>query len=77
MKVKLANGQEVEALPVNFEPFKEPFSEYHLDDGTVLRIKFPLVKIRRTEERNPDGTRAYQYEYAPVMSVDEPQERVN
>ena len=53
MKVRLPNGNEVEATNVDFTTIKEDWNEYKLDDGTVLKFKTVVSSIIRTEEYDP------------------------
>ncbi|HNX81089.1 MAG TPA: hypothetical protein PKL77_02975 [Candidatus Omnitrophota bacterium] len=51
-------GQEVPAVPVDISQSREQWSEYVLDDGTLLRIKLIVTNILRLEgkfdeENNP------------------------
>lgn len=42
-------GQSEERTYIPFEPIAEPWSTYALSDGSVLRIRFVLLKMRRTK----------------------------
>jgi len=56
--------------PVGFEPLKEPWSEYFLDDGKVLRIKLVLTKVvKRPEQLSPDGNPVYAVATSTVVQV--------
>ena len=61
-KVNLPGRGEVEAEEVGFRPLQEFWNEYHLDDGTTLRLKLVLT----TAYIVPD---AYDAEGNPVYAV--------
>ena len=54
---------------VDFEPIKEEFSKYLLADGNVLKLKVVLLKVKRTDKINPDGTPLYNFSTQVVATV--------
>mgnify|MGYP000995759329 CR=1 FL=1 len=51
-------GQDVPATPIDINQSREQWSEYVLDDGTLLRIKLVVTNVLRLEgkfdeEHNP------------------------
>ena len=71
MKIRV-NGKEVEATPVAFVAIQpEPFVEYHLEGGDVVRVKFVVTRILATGERNEQGEPIYSFNFQPVAIVDE------
>lgn len=66
---------------VGFEPVSEPWAEYQLDDGNILRIKIVVTKIIQPEAgqpgpdgkpipaANPDGTPVYFVQSHNVLQV--------
>jgi len=61
--------------PVNFEALKEPWSEYLLDDGKILRVKLVLLKvIRNPGELTPEGNPVYGVMTNTVVAVFSPGE---
>jgi hypothetical protein len=44
------DGQEHEAEPIGFRSSGEHFTEYLLDDGTVLRIKLVLTEVVKVKD---------------------------
>jgi hypothetical protein len=67
------NGKEIEAEQIGFQAIKEPFAEYLLDDGNVMRIKLVLTKAFKTGERNTNGEPVYSMLWGTVAVVDEKQ----
>lgn len=49
----------------------EPFAEYHLEDGRVLRVKTVVTKVFRSQLIGQDGLPIYSIQSTPVMAVDE------
>lgn len=53
-------GKMVSAEQLEFEPEKEPFTVYRLEDGTVLKLKTILGSVARLVDRyKPDGEPIY------------------
>jgi len=72
MKMKInVNGKELEAVSVGFVSAGEPFVEYRLDNGDVIRVKFVMTRILATSERNPMNEPIYSFQYQAVTVVDE------
>ncbi|MCW7071256.1 hypothetical protein B6V00_02135 [ANME-1 cluster archaeon ex4572_4] len=75
VKVRLPNGQEIEAMDVDFETVKEDWNEYKLEDGTVLRFKTIVSSIIRTENYDPmTGDPVYHVRSTNVLRVKVPPE---
>ena len=55
IKVKVGN-EEVDGETMGFRIIGEPWSEYILDDGTILRHRATLHRIIKTDRKNEDGT---------------------
>lgn len=70
MKVNV-NGEQVDGEQISFTPISEPFAEYHLEDGNVVRIKLVLLRIVKTDRKNLDGTPLYAFTQNIVSAVDE------
>ena len=69
MKLKLGE-KEVEAEQISFVPASEPWAEYHLEDGAVIRMKLVATKIYRLEgEKDADGNPAYFIKSSNVTDV--------
>lgn len=59
MKVEYDN-RIIEAELVGFIPFSEPWGEYHLDDGRVLRFRATIYRVLKAlTEKAPDGSDLY------------------
>ena len=43
----------------------EPWSEYSLEDGTIIRIKQTMLQIVKLDEPGPDGRPAYVIQTQP------------
>jgi hypothetical protein len=67
----LVNGMEV---PV--EESTERWSEYKLEDGSIIRLKQVLLEIIRTEGYDPEGNPMYVVRAQPVLSVVEVPDRL-
>jgi len=53
VKLSLPDGRIVEAEEVNFEPIREDWNIYKLEDGRILKVKLVLVKVYKTSEKDP------------------------
>lgn len=59
---------------VNVLEAKEAWSEYSLEDGTILRIKPVMIAVSRVEgEHTPDGDPVYNMKSTLVTDVRSPQ----
>jgi hypothetical protein len=68
------NGQMVDATIVEFEPDKETFSTYLLEDGTTLKIKAVVTEVFRVDGLfQPNGDPVYGVSAAQVVSVNSPE----
>lgn len=64
------NGQLFPATKVPIRTNEERWSEYMLDDGTVIRIKVVLTEASRIDNLyEPDGTPVYNVKTSPVIAV--------
>jgi hypothetical protein len=52
---------------MKFETIQEPWNEYHLTDGTVLRVKLALVTIAKTNKYNDHGEPIYLVNAQPTI----------
>jgi len=63
-------GKEMEVADVPITDMKEPSSEYHLEDGSVLRVRNVATAILRVQDQfNPDGTPIYLVLTSPAVTV--------
>jgi hypothetical protein len=44
-------GKDVEATEVSFQPSREPWSEYLLDDGSVVKLKSVVTEVVRLDDQ--------------------------
>ena len=66
--VILPDGRSAEAVEVPVESANEKWSEFTLQDGTVLKVKVNLVNIVRVDgEYDPAGGPVYQLNAAPTV----------
>lgn len=73
-KMTLPNGEVREGSVIPFEPERENFSTYLLEDGTTLRIKVVLTEaIRIDGEYQPNGDPVYAVQAAQVLAVTPPE----
>jgi hypothetical protein len=47
---------------------KEPWSEYILEDGTIIRTKQTLLQVVKMDEPGPDGKPVYNMQAQPNCS---------
>ena len=60
MKVRIKLGEEtVEGDSVGFQPMQEPYCQYLLDDGTILKFRHTVTRIVFAGKINEDGTKQY------------------
>jgi hypothetical protein len=65
MKVKLADGRDVNAVEVPFEIRREEWNDYELSDGGRVRVKTVVHKILRVIDE--EGKQVYDQNGDPVM----------
>jgi hypothetical protein len=65
------NGKEIEAKQLRFMPISDPWAEYHLEDGKVLRGKFVVTRICSTDEKAPNGQDIYTCDGQFIFVIDE------
>jgi hypothetical protein len=64
------SGVTKDAMAVNVVKATEPWMEYELEDGSVLRARTTLVEVIRVDgEYDPDGNPVYQLKGNATMSV--------
>jgi hypothetical protein len=72
MKLKMPDGSEVEATPMEFKTVEENWNSYELHDGTVLRLKTTPIKIFQLEAKDPiTGEHHYYVQHNTVVAVSE------
>ncbi len=69
-KVRKPDGTEVEGTEVSVQQSSEPWSEYLLEDGSVIRVKQVLTQAVRIDgEYDPEGNPLYVVQGTAVMVV--------
>lgn len=64
-------GQKVDAEAVEFSPLAEPWSQYQLADGTVVKIKLVVSEILQLGIKDPvTGQPQYLIKSSNVASVE-------
>ena len=66
-KIQIENGEELDAIELDFETHKEEWDEYRLLDGGRVRLKTSALKIFRILD--PDGNPAYTPDGDPFILV--------
>ncbi len=62
-------GREVPAEELDFEPLRESWNEYRLEDGTLLKIKTVVGKITRLDVYTAEGDPVYNVASSNVVTV--------
>jgi hypothetical protein len=69
LKIRTPDGRIVSAKKINFEPKKEDWNEYELEDGTKLYVKLVLVDVVRLDDVNQIGEPVYQILSQNIVKV--------
>jgi hypothetical protein len=73
MKIMGPKGQPVEAEQQHFKPIHEPWSEYELEDGKILKIRIIVSEIYKLDEVDKvTGRNAYMVKSDNIVSMEEP-----
>ena len=68
--VILPGGEKAEAIEVQVEESTERWSEFQLQDGTVVRVKATILSAARIDgQYDPQGNPMYQMNIAPVVTI--------
>ena len=67
-------GRPTEAEQLDFDPRRESWQEYGLEDGTRLRVRCIVRRVVRLPEYNERGEPIYLVESANVVDADVPPE---
>ena len=65
VKVKLADGRDVNAMEVAFDIRREDWNEYELSDGGRVRVKTVVQKILKVVD--DEGRQVYDANGDPIM----------
>ena len=60
-------GQSIVDEDIQFETIKEPWNEYRLKDGTIIRVKLVLTIVSRTDKFDESGEPIYLLNMQPIM----------
>lgn len=72
-KLKLPNGQEVDATVLSFQGGGEHWNEYLVDDGTVIRVKLVATEVLRLDgQYDAQDNPIYLLQSTNVMAVSSP-----
>lgn len=72
-RIRVGN-QEVEVIPVTFQPSGENWNEYLLSDGTVLKTKMVATEIYRVPDAyDEDGNPQYIVKSAQIVTASTPE----
>jgi len=73
VKVKLNDGREAEATPMEINQASEYWNQYLLEDGSIVKIKLVATKILRLDnEYDAEGSPVYFVQSTNVLSVNAP-----
>jgi hypothetical protein len=67
------NGQMFTGQSVTFESTSEPFSQYTLSDGTVVKVKTILIDAVRLNTYADNGEPVYQFQFQQVLASISPE----
>jgi hypothetical protein len=71
MKVTVEiNGKRVEGETIGFKTVVEPWAEYILDDGSLIRFRSVATSFVKTDEKTPDGRPIYLINSQNMLDVD-------
>ena len=74
IKIRLPNGKEVDATPVEINQSSEQWSHYLLEDGSTLKVKLVITKVSRVDnEYDVEGNPVYSFQSTNVASVVSPE----
>ena len=74
MKLVLPDGRKVEATDVDYKTEKEDWSEYTLEDGSILKFKTIVSSVIRTEDYSSTGDPIYIIRSTNISRVKVPEE---
>lgn len=73
VKTRIPNGVggiiEKTGTLVDVKDAKEPWSEYTLDDGTIIRMKQTVLQIVKIDGPMIDGVPQYSVQAQPIINV--------
>jgi hypothetical protein len=70
-------AQQVDGMEVPVEESTERWSEFKLEDGSVLRVKITVVSaVRLTGQYDPQGNPMYVLNMTPVIAITDVPDRL-
>ncbi len=74
IRIKLPDGREADATPVEINQASEQWSHYLLEDGSTLKVKLVVTKISRIDnEYDVEDNPVYIFQSTNVTSVNSPE----
>ncbi|HHT9124520.1 MAG TPA: hypothetical protein ACFYD6_01735 [Candidatus Brocadiia bacterium] len=74
VRIKLPDGREVDATPIDINQASEQWNHCLLEDGSVLRIKLIITKVFRIDdEYDAEGNPVYIFQSTNVTSITSPE----
>lgn len=74
MKLKMPDGNIVDAKIMSFEPVREDWNTYKLQDGTMMKVKIIPANVYRLKATDPvTGQHLYYVQHSVVVSTIEPE----
>ena len=70
MKIRVGNEMK-DGDVVPFTPFNEPWAEYHLEDGSVVRFRSTITQVIKLWDKGEGGDPVYVCQSTNQMSVEE------
>lgn len=62
-------------MRLRFSAANEPWTEYQLEDGTIVRVRVIMVRaVKRDGQFNDQGAPLYDLEMQQIVNVDAPSE---
>lgn len=72
-KVNLPDGRTIEATVMPFQTSNEPWNEYLVEDGSVIKVKLVTTEVLRVDgEHDPQGNPVYLTQSTNIMAVSAP-----
>jgi hypothetical protein len=67
VKVQLPDGTYKTGEPVGITDQKEPWAEYYLEDGSVLRLRQVVISVVKLDEKDAQSNPVYAFNGIPVL----------
>ncbi len=74
IRVRLPDGREADATPIEINQASEQWSHYLLEDGSTLKVKLVVTKVSRIDnEYDIEGNPVYVFQSTNVTSINSPE----